>query len=142
LQTFDKQAEEFRELPERFGLILLHNGHVLRFSRVLVDGIGHIAKRNGRQLDEMPEGGEEVLIVGDLADGAFEGGKVITGRLRWWFLARLGRHTAPLSLGKKRALSALRQSGPRCKVLLSGDSRIENASSVARAPFPGQRLGS
>jgi len=54
----------------------------------------------------MPEGGEEMLTVGELADGVFEGGKVVTGRLRGWLCTGLGRHTAPLSLGKKRALNA------------------------------------
>jgi hypothetical protein len=42
-----------------------------------------------------------------VADGVFEGGKVVTRRSRRWFLPGFSRHTAPWSLGKKRALSAL-----------------------------------
>jgi hypothetical protein len=55
----------------------------------------------------MPERGEEMLAVGEVADGVFEGGKVVTRRSRRWFLPGFSRHTAPWSLGKKRALSAL-----------------------------------
>jgi hypothetical protein len=59
---------------------------------------------DGGEFNEMPEGREEMLAVGELPEGVFEGGKVITRRLRGWLGARLSRHTAPLSMSKKRAL--------------------------------------
>jgi hypothetical protein len=49
----------------------------------------------------MPEDREEMLAVGELADDVFEGGKVVTGRLRRWLCAGFGRHTSPLSMGNK-----------------------------------------
>ena len=77
IQAQREHTEEFRELLERFGRILLHNGKILLFTCGFVDGIGHIAEGDGREFNEMPEGGEKMLAVGELADGVFKNGKVV-----------------------------------------------------------------
>jgi hypothetical protein len=81
-----EHAEEFRELLERFGFVLLHDGEVLRFSVGLVDGIRYVTEGDGRQFDEMVEGGEEMLARGELAEGVCEGDKVVMRRLRLGWL--------------------------------------------------------
>ena len=82
LETQGEHAEERREFLELFGLVLLNDGEVLRFSVGFVDGIRNVAQGDGRELDEVPEDGEEMLAVGELTDSVFERGKVVMCRLR------------------------------------------------------------
>jgi len=93
LQTHRKHAEQGRKLLELFGLVLMHNRQVLLLTSGFGDGIGHVAQGDGGQFDEMPENCEEMLTVGELADGMFEGGKIITCRL-WlvWFVTPVCGH--------------------------------------------------
>ena len=101
LQARHEHTQEWRELLELFGLVLRDDGEVLRFSGGFIDRIGSVAEGDGGELNEVPENGEGVMAVGELADGVFEGGKVVARRLRGRLCAGLGRHNAPLSKGKK-----------------------------------------
>jgi hypothetical protein len=49
----------------------------------------------------MPEDRKGVMAIGELAEGMFESIKVVMRRPWWWLFSRLGRHNAPLSMGKK-----------------------------------------
>ena len=64
----------------------------------------------------MPEGREEMLAVGELADAVFKGGKVVTGRLRGWLCARNGA-LAALDAGTilRFSESSTLQQSPDCQ---------------------------